>query len=58
MSISFLNHNGEPVMFADYTECLKGEQQLELLEQVASEMPAHGVVRLLVDYSGIKAGIN
>ena len=43
-------------MFADYTECKKPEQQLQLLNEVALEMKAKSDVRLLVDYSGISAG--
>ena len=45
-------------MFADYTECKTPEQQLALLDEVATAMKRHHDVRLLVDYNGITAGPN
>ncbi len=45
-------------MFADYRECKKGPEQLELLDNVANEMKTHPEVLLLVDYSGISAGVD
>lgn len=58
MSISFINHGGESVMFADYRECKRPEQQIELLDKVADMMKTKQNVRLLVDYNGIAAGPN
>ena len=56
MSISHFNHQGTPMMFADYRECKSPESQLELLDEVANTMQAMSEVRLLVDYNGISAG--
>lgn len=56
MSISFLTHRDVPIMYADYRECKKPEQQIQLLEEVAKSMKTKGKVRLLVDYNNISAG--
>ena len=58
MPISHFTHKGTPIMFADYRECVTPEQQLALLDEVASTMQSKSEVRLLVDYNGIKAGPN
>ena len=31
MSISYIEHNGQQIMYADYQECAKEEQQLTFL---------------------------
>lgn len=56
MSISFFDHNGTEIMFADYTKSASKEQQLQLLDEVAEAMKKKGKVRLLVDYTGVTAG--
>lgn len=53
MSISYIKHQNQDIMFADYRECVKTPQQLALLEEVAEEMKKKSEVRLLVDYEGI-----
>ena len=58
MPISYFNHNGTPIMFADYTACKHPEHQLQLLDEVAHAMKTMSDVRLLVDYNGIAAGPN
>ena len=58
MSISHFDHFGVPIMFADYKDCKKEAQQLELLEQVAKEMQVQPAkVRLLVSYEGVAGGV-
>ena len=58
MSVSHFSHRGTQIMFADYRECKKPEQQLGLLDEVATTMKLYPQVRLLVDYEGISAGPN
>ena len=58
MSISYFSHKTQNIMFADYRECLKAPQQLDLLEKVAVEMGSKSDVRLLVDYTGISGGMD
>lgn len=57
MSISHLLHSNKKIMFADYRECKKPAQQLELLEEVAKMMELTSDVLLLVDYDGVSGGI-
>ena len=56
MPISYFNHEGTKIMFADYTECKEPQQQLDLLDEVANKMKTMRDVYLLVDYNGITAG--
>jgi hypothetical protein len=53
MSISYITHRNEQIMFADYRDKKETKDQLELLEEVAKAMTAYPEVRLLVDYTGM-----
>lgn len=57
MSISYLTHQDEKIMVADYTKCVESEQQLALLEEVALAMGSESDVRLLVNYEGVSGSI-
>ncbi|MFY0686216.1 MAG: hypothetical protein JXQ90_03575 [Cyclobacteriaceae bacterium] len=57
MSIRYIQHNNEEIMIADYRQCHDSKQQLALLEEVAESMKKKTEVRLLVDYTGIAAGV-
>lgn len=57
MSISYLEHQGKQIMFADYRECFKEDQQLALLEEVAIEIAkTPDRTLLLVNYDGVAGG--
>jgi hypothetical protein len=58
MSITYIQHAGRQIMFADYQACKKEEEQLELLEQVAIEIAKSPFpTLLLVSYEGVSGGI-
>lgn len=58
MSISFIQHAGQSIMFADYRECPKEEQQLKLLEEVAIEIAKQTKpIPLFVTYEGVTGGV-
>lgn len=57
MSINQIVHQGKVIIFADYRECKKADQQLALLEEVSELIREKSDVRLLVDYEGVSGGV-
>jgi hypothetical protein len=58
MPIQHITHQGKPIIFADYRECKKSDQQLALLEEVALEITKTTDPTLLfVSYEGVSGGI-
>ncbi|MGL1889296.1 MAG: hypothetical protein OCD76_22470 [Reichenbachiella sp.] len=58
MSISYIELEGQKIMYADYSGCPETDQQIDLLDKVAVEITAFNPpIPLLVSYDGVSGGV-